>query len=70
MHERAPTIVYWPVLMENFWRNPVLIQRSVTFAIRSSRSGSESFLNEVGAAVWAVNANLPLAQVLYAWRPV
>jgi hypothetical protein len=63
VHERAPTVVYWPVLMENFWRNPILVQRSVTFAIRSSRTGTESFLNELREAVWAVNANLPLADV-------
>jgi ABC-type antimicrobial peptide transport system permease subunit len=47
--------------MEKFWGNPVLVQRSVTFAIRSSRTGTESFLNEVREAVWAVNANVPLA---------
>jgi predicted lysophospholipase L1 biosynthesis ABC-type transport system permease subunit len=31
--------------------------------IRSERAGSESFLNEVSAAVWSVNSNLPLASV-------
>jgi predicted permease len=61
--ERAPATVYWPALMENFWGNDFLAQRSVTFAIRSSRSGTESFLNELHEAVWAVNGDLPLAQV-------
>ncbi len=37
--------------------------RSVTFAIRSNRAGTESFLSEVQQAVWSVNANLPLASV-------
>jgi predicted permease len=62
VHERAPGTVYWPLLMEKFWGNPVLVQRSVTFAIRSTRTGTESFLNEVREAVWAVNANVPLAE--------
>jgi len=35
----------------------------VTFAVRSERAGTESFLNEVRTAVWSVNANLPLASV-------
>jgi putative ABC transport system permease protein len=63
VHEQAPTIVYWPVLIENFWRDRIRVPRSVTFVIRSSRTGSDSFLNEVREAVWAVNANVPLAQV-------
>lgn len=63
VHEQAPTIVYWPVLMENFWGNRIQVHRSVTFAIRSSRTGTESFLKEIREAVWAVNANLPLTQV-------
>jgi predicted permease len=62
VHERAPGTVYWPVLMEKFWGNPVLVQRSVTFAIRSTRTGTESFLNEIREAVSAVNANVPLAE--------
>jgi ABC-type antimicrobial peptide transport system permease subunit len=37
--------------------------RTVTFAIRSERAGTESFLNEVRQAVWSVNSNLPLASV-------
>jgi ABC-type antimicrobial peptide transport system permease subunit len=31
--------------------------------IRSPRAGTEQFLNELNETVWAVNANLPLAQV-------
>ena len=31
--------------------------------IRSERAGTESFLNEIRAAVWSVNSNLPLASV-------
>jgi ABC-type antimicrobial peptide transport system permease subunit len=35
----------------------------VTLAIRSSRAGSQPFLKEVAAAVHAVNASVPLADV-------
>jgi putative ABC transport system permease protein len=63
VHEQAPTMVYWPVLMENFWRDRIRVPRSITFVIRSGRTGADSFLNEVRAAVWAVNANLPFAEV-------
>jgi ABC-type antimicrobial peptide transport system permease subunit len=35
----------------------------VTLAIRSSRAGSQGFLREVAAAVHAVNASVPLADV-------
>jgi predicted permease len=54
--QNAPGIVYWPL------DNPFTgVVRYVTFAIRSDRAGTESFLNEVRQAVWLVNANLPVA---------
>ncbi len=59
----SPTIVYWPVLMENFWGDRVRIERTVTFAIRSGRAGADRFLAEVRSAIWAVNKNVPLVQV-------
>src|SRR6185295_13564264 len=55
--------VYWPMLIDNFWGNPVQIQRAVTFAIRSDQAGTDVLLNQVRRAVWSVNASLPLAQV-------
>jgi putative ABC transport system permease protein len=55
---KPPTIVYWPARTEP--RSPT---RAVTFAVRSDRTGTESFLRQIREAVWAVNANLPLAQV-------
>jgi ABC-type antimicrobial peptide transport system permease subunit len=35
----------------------------MTFAIRSSRAGSDGLMNEIRQAVWAVAPNLPLAEV-------
>jgi predicted permease len=53
----APTIVYWPILPAGPWTFP---PRAVTFAIRSTRAGTQTFLNEVQQAVWQVNADLPV----------
>ena len=58
----AATSVYWPLLMDHFEGNDFAF-RDVAFVLRSSRVGSESFLNEIRQAVWSVNGNLPLATV-------
>jgi ABC-type antimicrobial peptide transport system permease subunit len=42
---------------------PPTAPRSVAFAIRSSRTGTEGFLRDIQQAVSAVNADLPLSQV-------
>ena len=36
---------------------------TLVYVIRSPRTGSSGFVNEVGRAVWSVNPNLPLASV-------
>jgi ABC-type antimicrobial peptide transport system permease subunit len=46
-----------------FGPGPEQVTRTVTFAVRSDRAGTEGFLNEVRDAVWSVNSNLPLASV-------
>jgi predicted permease len=64
VQEKAPEIVYWPPLMENlFGPGPAGAVRTVTFAIRSDRAGTDTFLNEVRQGVWSVNSNFPLASV-------
>jgi predicted permease len=55
---RAPAIIYWPILPVGPFTFP---PRSVAFAIRSKRAGTQAFLNEVQQAVWQVNADLPVA---------
>lgn len=60
---KAPTTVYWPVMMKNFWGNETFIQRRSVFAIRSSRAGSQSFIKEIRQAVWSVNPDVPLAGI-------
>ena len=61
--QKANTIVYWPMLIKDYWGQPLMAQRGQAFAIRSSRAGSASFLNEVRRAVWSVNPDLPIADV-------
>jgi predicted permease len=60
VQEKAPEIVYWAPLVQNRFEPAV---RTVTFVIRSERAGTDSFLNEVRAAVWSVNSELPLASI-------
>ena len=63
--EKSPAIIYWPAIINDpYTRKPTITAaRSVTFAIRSDRAGTESLLKEIQQAVWSVNGNLPLASV-------
>ena len=61
--QKATATVYWPMLLRDFWAQPLFAQRGQAFAIRSSRAGSASLLNEVRRAVWSVNPDLPIANV-------
>jgi len=63
--EKAPAIIYWPVLMYRpYIEQPTIgAQRNVTFAIHSRRAGSGNFLSQVRQAVSSVNPNLPVAGV-------
>jgi len=61
--QKAATCVYWPILMDRFASDDFFVMRDVALAIRNPRAGSESFLKNVREAVWAVNPNLPLADV-------
>jgi predicted permease len=57
----APAIVYWPMVLKQFWSDPVRVQRGVAYVIRSERSKSPTLLKEVQQAVWSVNGSLPVA---------
>ncbi len=59
--EKAPTIVYWPVLLKNFWGNEFMSQRSVRYVVRSKRAGSSALLNDMQRAIWSVVPDSPLA---------
>jgi predicted permease len=60
---KPPTIVYWPLMVDNFEGNEVQIQRTLAYIVRSKRAGSHTLLNDVQQAVWSMNPNLPLANV-------
>ena len=61
--QAAPTIVYWPMLVEQFWDRPIMVSRGMAFAVRTARSDGGTLLKEVQQAVWSVNGNLPVARV-------
>jgi hypothetical protein len=58
-----PTVVYWPMVVANFWGDELFTQRSMVFVMRTSRVADPALQDEVRAAVWSVNGNLPLANV-------
>ncbi len=59
----APTIVYWPMVMHEFWDDSVMVRRTMAYAVRTGRIGSPTLLKEIQQAVWAVDPNLPVASV-------
>jgi putative ABC transport system permease protein len=62
--KKAPTIAWWPMQMTKFGgSDEVLVQRSMTYVVRSRRAGSQGFAEEVSRAVWSINPNLPVARV-------
>ena len=63
LHQPAPPTVYARAGVETAANGSTTARRAVTLAIRSSRAGSQSFLKEVAAAIHAVNANVPMADV-------
>jgi ABC-type antimicrobial peptide transport system permease subunit len=63
--EKAPAIIYWPAMFYDRFATPPTMDglRFASFAIHSSRAGTEGLLAEMQQAVWSVNANLPLASI-------
>jgi predicted permease len=57
-----PPIIYWPARLQDFVAGTFL-PRSVNFVLRSDRTGTESFLQEIRQAVAQVIPGLPVFQV-------
>ena len=55
--QEAPATVYWPITDADVFLG------SPAFALRSTRAGTESLMNEVRQAVSSVDSDLPLYQV-------
>jgi predicted permease len=59
-----PTIVYWRAgAQDAFGPIPTFVPRDMSFAIRSDQAGTEDLIRQVARAVWAVDADLPLARI-------
>ena len=61
--EEAPALVYWPLLIKDFWDDPLHAHRWSRYAIRSGRLDSSTFLREIQEAVWSVNPSLPVSSI-------
>jgi ABC-type antimicrobial peptide transport system permease subunit len=59
----APTVAVWPTRMDDFENEHRFVTRVFTLAVRSARTGSSGFVDDLGRAIWSVNASLPLASV-------
>lgn len=58
----APAMVYWRAGIFRVF-SPDDVSRGITFAIRTNRAGTDSFVNEVEQAIWSVDRNVPVASV-------
>jgi predicted permease len=63
LQQPAPATVYARAGVETAANGSSTVRRAVTVAIRSSRAGNQAFVREVAAAVHAVHASVPLADV-------
>ena len=64
VNQSSPATVYWPSIMRDLYGpGPLDVRRTAYFALRSSRAGTQTFIDEMQRAVWSVNSNLPLASV-------
>jgi putative ABC transport system permease protein len=60
IQEKAPTMVYWPAMMDDFWGDKVYVTRFGALVIRTNRAATGSFLAEARKAIWSANENLPI----------
>jgi predicted permease len=64
VNQSSPATVYWPSMMPDLYGpGPLNVRRTAYFALRSSRAGTQTFINEMQQAVWSVNSNLPVAAI-------
>ena len=60
VHQPAPAMAYWPVMMEQFNGAPLFVMRPVNLVIRSDQAGRESLLGGIRSAVSSVNPTMPV----------
>jgi predicted permease len=61
LYTAAPSIVYWPALMQNAFGNATAGAQTVSYVVRSARTGTAALNNEIREAVWSVNKDVPVA---------
>jgi predicted permease len=61
--QKAPTIVYWPLLLKNFEGSETYAIRSVAIVVHTPRAGSAGLLQDLRNAVASVNPDVPVANV-------
>ncbi|HEU4620114.1 MAG TPA: FtsX-like permease family protein, partial [Gammaproteobacteria bacterium] len=61
----APPMVYWRAGIQHMagLREPPSVTRTISFAIRTDRTGTEGFVKEVQEAIWSVNRNVPVSSL-------
>ena len=57
----APSMVYWPLMMDYFAGHKQRLQRATVFVVRSQLAGTQSLMKAIQQQVWMVNPNVPLA---------
>jgi len=57
----ATTVVFWPYVYE--LGGPPIVPRTLSFAVRAEERSAASLTSDVKAAVWAVDPDLPLANL-------
>jgi predicted permease len=69
----APAIVYWPAMMPNPYatigdwlgaKGTIWTSRNVAFVVKSNHAGSAEMVARMQNAVWGVNGDLPLEEVM------
>jgi hypothetical protein len=65
-NEKPPAMVYWPTYFTLPWlpRDVREAIRGPVFVIRSSRAGTQALAEDVRRAIWSVNGNLAIADML------
>jgi predicted permease len=62
-----PLMVYWPHVTAAVWQgdaeDELTVWRGAGLAVRSPRVGTAGFVDEVRAAVWDINPNLPVRNI-------
>ncbi|HUL80635.1 MAG TPA: ABC transporter permease [Gammaproteobacteria bacterium] len=58
----APSLVYWPALVQQMYGGPVFGTPAPVFVIRSARAGTESLIADVRRAIGSVDGSLPIAE--------